>query len=238
MLYYRILRINPENPKWEDRDRFILSKGHACPALYAVLSDRGFFPRRELAGLRKLDSLLTQGSADVKVPGVEMPGGSLGQGLSAGVGMALGARYLGKDFRVYVLMGDGESQEGQNWEAAMSAAHFKLGNLTGILDYNGLQGEGSIKERMDLEPLADKWRAFGWHVIEVDGHDFEQLEATFDQAKRDSVKPTYIIAHTVKGKGVSFMENVASWHGSQVPNDEELAAALAELADASAGRKG
>ncbi len=228
-LYYSVMRIDPGKPGWEDRDRFILSKGHACPALYVVLADRGFFPKGELDHLRQIDVLLSQGSVDYKVPGVEMPGGSLGQGLSAGIGMALGARHLDKDFRVFVLMGDGETQEGQVWEAAMAASHFKLGGLTAFLDYNKLQGDGPVNETINLEPLAEKWMAFGWNVIEIDGHDFEQIKSTCEQAKSIKDRPTYVIAHTVKGKGVSFMENVASWHGSSVPNDEELEQALSEL---------
>ena len=228
-LYYSVMRIDPGKPGWEDRDRFILSKGHACPALYVVLADRGFFPKGELDHLRQIDVLLSQGSVDYKVPGVEMPGGSLGQGLSAGIGMALGARHLDKDFRVFVLMGDGETQEGQVWEAAMAASHFKLGGLTAFLDYNKLQGDGPVNETINLEPLAEKWMAFGWNVIEIDGHDFEQIKSTCEQAKSIKDRPTYVIAHTVKGKGVSFMENVASWHGSSVSNDEELEQALSEL---------
>lgn len=227
-LYYHVLRLDPKNPRWEDRDRFILSKGHACPSLYAILADKGFFPKSELDSLRKTGALL-QGSPDVKIPGVEMPGGSLGQGLSAGVGMALGARYLKKDFRVYVMVGDGESQEGQVWEAAMAAGNFRLGNLTAILDYNGLQGDGPVAETMDLEPLQDKVAAFKWHVIAIDGHDYRAILDAFAAARQETERPTYIIARTTKGKGVSFMENQASWHGSGVPNAEELAIALDDL---------
>lgn len=227
-LYYSVMRIDSKNPEWEDRDRFILSKGHACPALYAVLADKGFFCKDELDCLRKTSSLL-QGSSDAKIPGVECPGGSLGQGLSVGLGMALGARYQNRDIRVYVMMGDGESQEGQNWEAAMAGGHYKLRNLTAILDYNKLQGDASNAETMGLEPIADKWRAFGWNVIEIDGHDFNQILDAFEEAKKCPEKPTMIIAHTIKGKGVSFMENVVSWHGSKVPNAKELENALSEL---------
>lgn len=227
-LYYRELHVDPENPEWEDRDRFVLSKGHACPALYAILADKGFFPRKELDSLRKTSALL-QGSTDRKVPGVEISTGSLGQGLSAGVGMALGARYLEKDFRVYVMIGDGESQEGQIWEAAMSAGHFKLSNLVAILDYNKLQGSSAVGETMNLEPIADKWSSFGWHVIEIDGHDFGQILEAFAQAKQCRSQPAFVIANTIKGKGVSFMENMVSWHGSKVPNKEELSKALQEL---------
>ena len=227
-LYYNVLRLDSKNPEWEDRDRFILSKGHACPALYTILADKGFFPKQELACLRKTGALL-QGSTDRKVPGVEISTGSLGQGLSAGVGMALGIRYLKKDSRVYVMLGDGESQEGQVWEAAMSAGNFKLSNLTAILDYNGLQGDALVKETMNLEPLADKWISFNWKVVKIDGHDYGAILDAFAEAAEEKNRPTIIIARTVKGKGVSFMENVAAWHGSRVPNEEELKKALKEL---------
>lgn len=232
VLFYRgLLETNPEDPKWKDRDRLILSKGHACPALYVVLADNGFFPKEELAYLRKFGHLLHQGSADVKVPGIEFPGGSLGQGLSGGIGMALAARYLGSPSHIFVIMGDGESQEGQIWEALMAGGHYKLKNLTAILDYNKLQGDGPVEKTMRLEPLVDKIRSFGWKVKEIDGHDYRQIEEAFrDAKKREEDAPVYLIAHTVKGKGVSFMENQGKWHGSNVPNREELELALEELA--------
>ncbi len=229
VLYESVLRIDPARPEWNDRDRFVLSKGQTSPALYVVLANKGFFPKSELDCLRKTGKLL-QGSVDMKVPGVELSTGSLGQGLSIGVGMALGGKYLHKDFRVYVMLGDGESQEGQIWEAGMSGSHFKLDNLTAILDYNKLQGDGPVNETMNLEPLKARWESFGWHVLEIDGHDFNQILAAFETAKRVKGKPTFIIAHTVKGKGVSYMENSQPWHGSKVPNSEELRQALLELA--------
>jgi len=228
VLYCNVLRLDPKNPEWEDRDRFILSKGHACPALYTILADKGFFPKKECEYLRKTSALL-QGSTDRKVPGVEISTGSLGQGLSVGVGMALGIRYLKKNSRVYVILGDGESQEGQVWEAAMSAGNFKLNNLTAILDYNGLQGDAPVKETMNLEPLKDKWKSFNWKVIKIDGHNYASILNAFAEASEEKNRPTIIIARTIKGKGVSFMENVVSWHGSKVPNEEELKKALKEL---------
>ena len=227
-LYYSEMRIKPQEPDWPDRDRFILSKGHACPALYVVLANKGFFDKDELNHLRKTGALL-QGSTDRKVPGLEMSTGSLGQGLSVGVGMALGTRYHKRDSRVYVMLGDGESAEGQVWEAAMSGAHYELGNLTAILDYNKLQAEASNAETMNLEPIVHKWNAFGWDVVEIDGHDFDQILDAFEHAEQVKDRPTKIIAHTTKGKGVSFMENVVAWHGSNVPNAEELEIALAGL---------
>lgn len=228
-LYYNELRIDPKNPDWEERDRFVLSKGHACPALFCILADLGFFPKKELEFQRQTGALL-QGSATRSVPGIEMSTGSLGQGISAAVGMALGARYTKRDIRVYTMVGDGESAEGQVWEAAMSAAHFKLGHLTAILDYNKLQGDASVADTMALEPIVDKWKAFGWEVIEIDGHDYNQILDAFDAAKKITDTPTKIIAHTTKGKGVSFMENKVEWHGSGAPNAEQLERALADLA--------
>lgn len=228
-LYYSEMRVDPNNPDWEDRDRFVLSKGHACPALFCVLADRGFFPKKELEYQRQAGALL-QGSTTRTVPGVEMSTGSLGQGISSAVGMALGARYTKRDVRVYAIVGDGESAEGQVWEAAMSAAHFKLGKLTAILDYNKLQGDASVADTMGMEPIVDKWKAFGWEVIEIDGHDYNQILDAFDTAKKSTDTPTKIIAHTTKGKGVSFMENQIKWHGSGAPNAEQLEQALADLA--------
>lgn len=227
-LYFKVMRLNPQNPGWEERDRFVLSKGHAAPALYAALAERGFFPPAELARLRKLNSIL-QGHPDrKKTPGVEVSTGSLGQGLSMANGMALAARLDGKDWRVYVLVGDGESQEGQVWEAAMAAAHYRLDNLTAFLDHNGLQIDGPVTEVMSPEPLADKWRAFGWHVRSINGHDFRQILAAVEEAQGVKGRPTMIIAETVKGKGISFMEGAVDWHG-KAPTREQMAAALQEL---------
>ncbi|NLC07670.1 MAG: transketolase [Syntrophomonadaceae bacterium] len=236
-LYFQELRLAPENPAWPERDRFILSKGHAAPVLYAALAERGFFPVEELLTLRKLGARL-QGHPDFrKVPGVEMSTGSLGQGLSAANGLALAGRLDQRNYRVYVLIGDGESEEGQIWEAAMLAAHYRLDNLVAILDYNGLQIDGPVKEVMSLEPVAGRWQAFGWAVQEIDGHDFSQILGAFAQARRTNGQPSLIVAHTIKGKGVSFMENQVGWHGT-APNQEQVAQALAELEVVSDGRKG
>ncbi len=227
-LYFRVMRHKPTDPNWADRDRFILSKGHAAPLLYAVLAECGYFPVAELATLRQLDSRL-QGHADrTMTPGVEMSSGSLGQGLSFGIGVALAGRLDAKDYRVFVLLGDGECDEGQVWEAAMAAAHFKVDNLTAIVDNNGLQIDGCNCDVMNLEPFADKWRAFGWHVLEIDGHDFAQIRDALAQAKQIKGQPTVIIAHTVKGRGVSFMENNVDFHG-KAPTAAEMAQALKEL---------
>lgn len=227
-LYFKVLRHDPENPQWTDRDRFILSKGHTAPILYAALAEAGYFPVAELTTLRKLDSRL-QGHTDRNVtPGVEMSAGSLGMGLSFAVGVALAARLALKTYRVYVLLSDGECQEGQTWEAAMSAAHFKLDNVTAIVDCNGIQLSGWTRDIMNLEPFARKWQAFGWHVIEVDGHNFDQLLAAFPEAEKTPGRPTAIIARTVKGKGVSFMENSVAFHG-KAPTREEAERALKEL---------
>lgn len=228
-LYYRVLRYRPSEPEWPDRDRFILSKGHAAPLLYAVLAETGFLAVNELCTLRMIDSRL-QGHPDKTcTPGVEVTCGSLGQGLSFGIGVALAGRLDGKAYRVYVLLGDGECDEGQVWEAAMAAAHYKLDNLLAIVDHNKLQIDGWNKDVMNLEPLPDKWRSFGWHVIEVDGHDFSQILAAYEQAERIKGQPTMIIAHTIKGKGVSFMENNVDFHG-KAPTPEETERALRELA--------
>ncbi|MDK2824241.1 MAG: transketolase [Clostridia bacterium] len=227
-LYFKELRVDPKNPAWPNRDRFILSKGHAAPVLYAVLAEKGFFPIEELIKLRKIDSPL-QGHPDMKkVKGVEMSTGSLGTGFSTSIGMALAARMDNKDNRIFVMLGDGEIQEGQVWEAAMAAAHYKLDNLIAILDYNGLQIDGPVTDVMSPEPLPDKWRAFGWEVIEIDGHDFNSIERAIKTAKEIKGRPTMIIAKTIKGKGVSFMENQAGWHGS-APNQEQVEQALQEL---------
>lgn len=228
VLYFREMRVKPEEPHWADRDRFVLAKGHAAPVLYAALAEKGFFPKEELLGLRQTGRML-QGHPDMrKVPGVDMSTGSLGQGLSAANGMALAGKLDQKDYRVYVLLGDGEMAEGQVWEAAMAAAHYKLDNVTAILDLNGLQIDGSTENVMNIDPIHDKWRAFGWHVISVDGHDIEALLAAFAEAKATKGKPTILIANTIKGKGVSFMEDQADWHGS-APNAEQAEKALQEL---------
>lgn len=228
-LYYGKLRHNPKNPKWPDRDRFVLSKGHGCPAWYAVLAEQGYFPVSELDTLRQFGSRL-QGHPDMKrTPGVEMSSGSLGQGLSVGLGMALAARIDKKDYRVYVMLGDGETEEGQVWEAAMAAGHYKVDNLCAILDNNGLQIDGPINDVMSPLPIPDKWRAFQWHAIEINGHNMKEILAAYDRAETLKGKPTIIIAKTIKGKGVSFMEGHVDWHG-KAPNKEEAEKALAELA--------
>lgn len=227
-LYFKELRIDPNNPDWSERDRFVLSKGHAAPVLYAALAERGFFPVEDLISLRKIDSYL-QGHPDMKkVKGVEMSTGSLGTGFSTSVGMALAARLDKIENNIFVLLGDGEIQEGQIWEAAMASAHYKLDNLIAILDYNGLQIDGPVSEVLSPEPLPDKWRAFGWEVLEIDGHDFEAIESAIQKAKGIKGKPSIIIAKTIKGKGVSFMENEAGWHGS-APNQEQVEKALQDL---------
>lgn len=225
-LYFAKIQHRPTQPQWEERDRVIISKGHASPVVYAVLAGCGYFPQEELATFRKLGSRL-QGHVHRKVPGVELNTGSLGQGLSVANGIALGAKLQKKSFKVYCLLGDGEIQEGSVWEAAMSSAHYGLNNVCAIVDYNKVQENGLIKDIMGLEPLAKKWESFGWDVVEVDGHNFEELLhalTKFDSSK----KPYVIIAHTVKGKGVSFMEGTCKWHG-KAPNKEEMNAALAEL---------
>ena len=226
-LYFGVLRYDSENSSWPDRDRFHLSKGHACPALYAALALAGYFDTEELWKLRKFGALL-QGHSDSRVPGIDVGSGSLGQGLSVALGMALAGKIDKKDYRVYCIMGDGELQEGNIWEAAMASSHFKLDNLCAIIDYNRFQIDGRVNEVMDIEPLNDKWKAFGWNVIECDGHNMRELLESFDAAKRNKGKPTMIIAHTVKGKGVSFMEGVVDFHG-RAPTEEEREIALREL---------
>ena len=227
-LYFKVLRHKPQDPDWPDRDRFILSKGHAAPVLYATLAECGYFPVEELATLRQMDSRL-QGHTDCTLtPGVEVSAGTLGQGLSLAIGVALAGRLNSKDYRVYALLGDGECDEGQVWEAAMSAAHFKVDNLVAIVDNNGQQLDGWNRDVMNLDPFPAKWQAFGWQVIEVDGHSIPQLLQALDQAKKVKRQPTVIIAHTVKGKGVSFMENNNDFHG-KAPNAEEVKLALKEL---------
>ena len=227
-LYFNILRYDPVNPKWLDRDRFILSKGHAAPVLYSALAEAGYIPVESLSTLRKINSIL-QGHADSHhTPGVELTAGSLGQGLSFSIGVALAGRLSSKTYRVYTLLGDGECDEGQVWEAAMAAAHFKVDNLTAIVDNNGLQIDGWNKDVMSLDPFTDKWKAFGWHVIEIDGHRIPQILEAFKEAQSVKGKPSVIIAHTIKGKGVSFMENQAGFHG-KAPNAEQVKIALEEL---------
>ena len=228
-LYFEEMNIDPANPKWEDRDRFVLSKGHCAPALYAALANRGYFPVEELTTLRKIGSRL-QGHPDMTLtPGVDMSAGSLGLGISSAAGMALAGKIAGKDYRVYTVVGDGESEEGQVWEACMFASHYKLDNLCVVIDWNGLQIDGPVAEVMNPTPHDKKLEAFGFHVISIDGHDFEQIAAAFAEAKTVKGRPTAIIAKTVKGKGVSFMENKVNWHGA-APNDEQYEQAMAELA--------
>jgi transketolase len=228
-LYFKVMRHDPKNPHWADRDRFILSKGHAAPILYAVLAECGYFSVEELKTLRKLGSRL-QGHTDMTLtPGVEMSAGSLGQGLSFGIGVALAGRLDKRDYHVYVMLGDGECDEGQVWEAAMFAPHHKIDNLTAIIDHNGLQLDGSCCEIMSLAPLADKWRAFNWHTIEIDGHDINQILNALKEARETKGRPTVVIARTIKGKGVSFMENNVDFHG-KAPTPAEAEEALRELA--------
>jgi transketolase len=222
------MKHDPKNPKWEDRDRFVLSKGHACPALYAALAECNYFPIEELYTLRKLGSRLQGHPSILKLPVLEASTGSLGQGLSMAIGMALAAKLDRKSYRVYVLLGDGEVNEGNIWEAAMFAAHQKLDNLIAYLDRNKIQLDNFTENILNLEPLADKWKAFGWEVFEIDGHDFSQIIASGERAKNVTGKPKIIIAHTVKGKGVSFMENTAAFHG-KAPNKEEYELAIKEL---------
>jgi transketolase len=250
-LYFRVMRLDPTNSHWPDRDRFILSKGHACPVWYAALAERGFFDKAHLATLRKLDSLL-QGHADMKkTPGVDMTVGSLGQGICAGLGMALAGKLHGKDYHVFVMIGDGESQEGAVWEAALAAPRWQLDNFTVIVDNNGIQNDTFTADIMPVEPLADKWRAFRWNVVEIDGHNMAEIVGALESclyrnpldcaapgghnpedcvtARRPGV-PTVIIAKTVKGRGVSFMENAPAWHGA-APNDAQAQLALREIAE-------
>ncbi|SHK05826.1 transketolase [Anaerobranca californiensis DSM 14826] len=227
-LYFHEMNIDPKDPRKKDRDRFILSKGHATPVLYGVLAERGFFPREEIKGFRKINSLL-QGHPDMKnIPGVDMSSGSLGQGLSVANGMAIAGKLDNIPYYVYVLLGDGEIQEGQVWEAAMTAAHYKLDNVIAFLDYNGLQIDGDVEDVMGVTPIDKKWEAFNWHVQVIDGHNYDEILTAIEKAKNTKGKPSIIIAKTVKGKGVSFMENKAEWHGT-APNEEQLQQALKEL---------
>ena len=228
-LFYDVMRHDPNNPKWPDRDRFILSKGHACPVLYAVMAETGYTPVDQLKNLRKLGSIY-QGHPDVRfIPALEASTGSLGQGLSLGIGMALSARLNGSPSRTYVVLGDGEIQEGQVWEAAMFGSYHRVDNLVAIVDYNKVQLDGFVKDILDVEPLVDKWRSFGWHVIDCDGHSIPALQNAFAEASATKGKPTAIIAQTIKGKGVSFMENNPQYHGV-APTAEEETKALQELA--------
>ena len=227
-LYCKEMNVDPSNRKWADRDRFVLSKGHAAPALYGALAVRGFFPEDEIKNLRKPSSFL-QGHPDMKgVPGVDMSTGSLGQGVSCAVGMALAAKVAGKEYRVYSVLGDGEIQEGQVWEAAMFASHKKLDNLTVFIDNNDLQIDGTMEEVNSPYPIPEKFQAFGWNTVEIDGHDFDQIEDAVAQAKSVKDKPTAVVMHTVKGKGVSFMEHQVGWHGV-APNAEQYEKAMNEL---------
>ncbi len=231
-LYFRFLRIDPRRPDWAERDRFILSKGHASPGFYCTLACRGFFPEEKLAEFDAVDSMLQGHPCMLRTPGVDMSTGSLGQGLSAGAGMVLGRDQLEMQFLVYVLLGDGELQEGQVWEAAMFAGQRRLTGLVAIVDYNRVQLSGTVPNTLDLEPLADKWRAFGWQVLECDGHDVAELAGAIGQARQRSASgPVVLIAHTVKGKGVSFMEGKYQWHG-RAPNEEERRQAVAEIEQA------
>lgn len=228
VLYFKEMRVKPEEPEWEERDRFILSKGHASPALYSTLANRGYFPIEELKTFRKINSRL-QGHPDKnKLPGVDMTTGSLGQGLSVANGMAIAAKLENKDYRVYCLLGDGEIEEGQIWEAAMAAGHYKLNNLCVVIDNNNLQIDGTVDKVMSIYPLKEKWENFGFETIEIDGHNIEEIIQAFEKARTIQSKPTAIIAKTVKGKGVSFMENQVGWHG-KAPNEEQYKQAMQEL---------
>ena len=236
-LYFSVLRVNPAQPKDPDRDRFVLSKGHCTPALYAVLALRGYFPEEELKLFRSIEGHFSGHPDMVYVPGVDMSTGSLGQGISAAVGMAIAGKLDKKDYRVYAMLGDGEVEEGQVWEAAMSAAKYHLDNLCAVVDVNGLQIDGRTADVMPSEPLDEKFRAFGWHVLKADGHDLADLDRAFQEAAGLKDAPTVILARTVKGKGVSFMENDAGWHG-KAPNDEQFEKAIAELRGALAELEG
>ena len=229
-LYFKEMNIDPANPKWPERDRLVLSKGHTAPGLYSALANRGYFPVEYLKTLRHIDSYL-QGHPDMKgTPGVDMSSGSLGQGISVATGMALSAKISNAAYRVYAILGDGELEEGQVWEAAMFASHKKLDHLCAVIDFNNLQIDGSLDEVNSPCPIDEKFKAFGWNVIVIDGHDFDQIEDAFAKARATKGQPTAIVMHTIKGKGVSFMENKASWHGT-APNDEQYAQAMQELRD-------
>lgn len=227
-LYFREMKVDPDHPRDPDRDRFVMSKGHCSPALYATLAERGFFPKADLLGFRQASSYLEGHPNMNQVPGVDMSTGSLGQGISAAVGMALAGKIDKKAYHVFAVLGDGELEEGEVWEAAMSAAHYKLDNLIAFVDYNGLQIDGNITDVMNPEPIADKFRAFRWNTIAIDAHDFSQIESAVEQARKNTGSPTMIVARSIKGKGVSFMENQASWHGT-APKKEQRDQAIAEL---------
>ncbi len=228
VLYFEVMNVDPKNPKMADRDRFVLSKGHCAPALYGILAEKGFFPAEDVATLRQTDSYM-QGHPDMKgIPGIDMSTGSLGQGISAANGMALAGKLAGKDYRVYTILGDGELEEGQVWEAAMFAAHYKLDNLTAFVDNNGLQIDGNIADVMNSNPIDKKFEAFNWNVITIDAHDYDAILDAVNQAKATKGRPTVIIAKSVKGKGVSFMEGQAAWHGA-APKKEQFEQAIAEL---------
>ncbi len=229
-LFFKVMRHRPEDPSWEDRDKFVLSKGHAAPAYYAALAETGYFPVDDLVTLRKLGSHLQGHPCRMKTPGVEISTGSLGQGLSVANGMALASKLDRRQTRIFCLLGDGELQEGQNWEAAMLASHYKLDNITAFIDRNKMQIDGPTEQVMSLEPLGDKWRAFGWNVIEINGHDMRQILEACEKATQVMGKPTMVIAHTIKGKGVSFMEGAIAFHG-KAPNADEYRIALKELGE-------
>jgi transketolase len=226
-LYFAKMHVDPKNPDMEDRDRLVLSKGHTAPALYATLAERGFFDKEELKSLRHIGAML-QGHPCINIPGVDMSSGSLGQGISVACGMALGGKLKEASYKVYAILGDGEIQEGQVWEASMFASHYKLDNLVAIVDNNGLQIDGKITDVMSPEPITDKFKAFGWHVITMDAHDFDSIENAFNEAETITGQPVAIIQKSVKGKGVSFMENQVGWHGT-APNKEQYDIAMAEL---------
>lgn len=226
-LYYTKLNVYPDNPEEQQRDRFVLSKGHTAPALYAVLAEKGFFDKKELKSLRHIGAML-QGHPCIEIPGIDMSSGSLGQGISAACGMALSGKISNDTYKVYTVLGDGEIQEGQVWEAAMFASHYNLDNLIAVVDNNNLQIDGKISDVMSPYPIAEKFEAFGWHVIKMDAHDFEDMERAFNEAETISGQPVVIIQNSIKGKGVSFMENEADWHG-KAPNTEQYETAMAEL---------
>ncbi len=226
-LYYHKLKINPKKPDWKERDRFVLSKGHASPGLYAVLADKGYFPKSELKNFRKINSML-QGHPELSTPGIEFAGGSLGQGISFSIGLALAGKLDKTNSKVYVLIGDGEAQEGVVWEASMAAGFYNLGNLVAILDKNQVQETGMTKDVMNIDPVVEKWKAFNWHVIDIDGHDMEQIVRALDDADKVKGKPVMIIARTIKGKGVSFMELNHKFHG-KAPNEEEYRKAMEDI---------
>lgn len=230
VLYFDEMKVDPAKPDWNDRDRLVLSKGHACPALYAAMALRGYFPVEEARGLRKISTHF-EGHPDVRTPGIDAPSGSLGMGLSQGLGMAMGAKYQDLDFRTYVILGDGDLQEGNTWEAIMSAGFKGIGSLTAIYDSNKLQGDAPVSEQLDMGDVTEKFASFGWHTQSIDGHDIDALKGAFATARDVIDRPSFIFADTIKGKGVSFMENVLFWHGSVTMTDEQLEDALKELED-------